>query len=104
MKPLPGMLDGRAKNKPGSVGILVSGVEARILRPDGSLAGPNEAGELLVREGTVVLGYKGNTKATRETFIDGWLRTGNQMRIDEDGVLFFEDRTLQIWFTVTVIH
>ncbi|KAG2066899.1 acetyl-CoA synthetase-like protein [Suillus decipiens] len=92
MKPLPGMLDGRAKNKPGSVGILVSGVEALIVRPDGSLAGPNEAGELHVRGGTAMLGYKGNIKATRETLVDGWLRTGDQIRIDEDGVLFFEDR------------
>ncbi|KAG2123812.1 hypothetical protein DEU56DRAFT_983721 [Suillus clintonianus] len=93
MKPIPGMLDGRAKNKPGSAGILVPGVEARIVRPDGSLAGPNEPGELLVRGGCVALGYKGNDKATRETFVDGWVRTGDQMRIDEDEVLFFEDRT-----------
>lgn len=93
VKPLPGMLDGRAKNKPGSIGILLSGIHARILRPDGSLAGPNEAGELYVRGAAMVLGYKGNIKATRETFVDGWLRTGDQMRIDEDGVLFFEDRT-----------
>lgn len=93
MKPLHGILDGRARNKPGSAGILASGVTARIIRPDGSLAGPNEAGELHVRGGTAVLGYKGNIKATRETFVDGWLRTGDQMRIDEDGVLFFEDRT-----------
>lgn len=87
MKPLPGMLDGRAKNKPGSAGILVSGVQARIVRPDGSLAGPNEVGELHVRGGTAVLGYKENIKATQETFVDGWFRTGDQMRIDEDGVL-----------------
>ncbi|KAG2147413.1 uncharacterized protein EDB93DRAFT_1250559 [Suillus bovinus] len=85
MKPLPGMLDGRAKNKPGSVGMLFSGVEARILRPDGSLAGPNEAGEIYVRGGAMVLGYKGNIKATQEAFVDGWLRTGDRMRIDEDG-------------------
>ncbi|KAG1732676.1 uncharacterized protein EDB91DRAFT_1084706 [Suillus paluster] len=93
MKPVPGLLNGRAKNKPGSIGILYPGVEARIVRPDGSLAGLNEPGEILVRGATVALGYKGNDKATRETFIDGWLRTGDQMRIDEDGVLFFEDRT-----------
>ncbi|KAG1732414.1 uncharacterized protein EDB91DRAFT_1302449 [Suillus paluster] len=85
MKPLPGMLDGRAKNKPGSVGILVPGVEARIVRPDGSLAGPNEAGELHIRGGAAALGYRGNDKATRETFVDGWVHTGDQMRIDEDG-------------------
>ncbi|KAG1804527.1 uncharacterized protein BJ212DRAFT_1590975 [Suillus subaureus] len=33
LKPIPGMLDGRAKNKPGSTGILVPGVEARVVRP-----------------------------------------------------------------------
>lgn len=93
MKPVPGMLNGRAKNKPGSAGILAPGVEARIVRPDGSLAGPNEPGELLIRGGSATLGYKGNDKATRETFVDGWVRTGDRMRFDEDEVLFFEDRT-----------
>ncbi|KAG0706739.1 hypothetical protein DFH29DRAFT_980202 [Suillus ampliporus] len=92
VKPFPGMLDGRAKVKPGSVGILLPGIEARIIRPDGSLAGPNEAGELHVRGGAAALGYMGNEKATRETFVDGWVHTGDHIRIDEDGVLFFEDR------------
>jgi len=87
MKPVPGLLNGRAKNKPGSAGILASGVEARIVRPDGSLAGPNEPGELHIRGGHAALGYKGNDKATRETFVDGWVHTGDQIRIDEDGVL-----------------
>ncbi|OJA17551.1 hypothetical protein AZE42_11711 [Rhizopogon vesiculosus] len=85
LRPLPGMLNGRAKDKPGSVGILFPGVEVRIVRPDGSLAGPNEAGELFVRGATVTLGYKANDKATRETFVDGWVRTGDRIRIDEDG-------------------
>ncbi|KAG1735173.1 hypothetical protein EDB19DRAFT_1910741 [Suillus lakei] len=93
MKPIPGMLDGCAKNKPGSAGILVPGVEARIVRPDGSLVGPNEPGELFIRGGCVALGYRGNALATRATFVDGWVRTGDRMRIDEDEVLFFEDRT-----------
>ncbi|KAG2123810.1 hypothetical protein DEU56DRAFT_759917 [Suillus clintonianus] len=84
--PFPGMLNGRAKRKPGSVGILVPGVEARIIRPDGSLASHNEAGELLVRGGAAALGYRGNDKATRETFVDGWLHTGDHIRIDADGL------------------
>jgi acyl-CoA synthetase (AMP-forming)/AMP-acid ligase II len=84
MKPIPGMLDGCTQNKPGSAGILVLGVEAHVVRPKGSLAGSNEQGELLVRGGSAVLGHKGNDKATRETFVDGWVRTGHQMRIDED--------------------
>jgi acyl-CoA synthetase (AMP-forming)/AMP-acid ligase II len=92
LKPITGMLNGRAKNKPGSVGILFPGIEARIIRPDGSLASQNEAGELLVRGGVAALGYRENDKATRETFVDGWVHTGDRMRIDADGVLFFEDR------------
>jgi len=87
MRPVPGVLEGRAKDKPGSVGILLPGVEARIVRPDGSLAGPNEPGEIHLRGPLVALGYKGNEEATRETFVDGWLHTGDWLRIDEDGVL-----------------
>ena len=84
--PIHGMLNGRAKNKRGSSGILFPGMEARIVRPDGSLAGPNETGELYIRSPGTALGYKGNDKATQETFIDGWLRTGDRMRVDEDEV------------------
>ncbi|KAG2362835.1 hypothetical protein BDR07DRAFT_1484318 [Suillus spraguei] len=104
MRPIPGMLNGRAKNKPGSVGILLPGIEARIVRPDESLACPNEAGELLVRGGATALGYKENDKATRETFVDGWVRTGDHIRIDADGVLFFEDRTKASLHRLHVIH
>jgi long-subunit acyl-CoA synthetase (AMP-forming) len=84
IKPIPGMLVGCAQNKPGSPGILVPGVQAHVVHHNGSLAGPNEQGELLVRGDSAVLGYKGNDKVTRETFVDGWVRTGDQMRIDED--------------------
>ncbi|KAG1758293.1 hypothetical protein EDD22DRAFT_972261 [Suillus occidentalis] len=86
LKPIPGMLNGRAKNKPGSIGILFPGVEAKIVRPDGSLASSNEAGELLIRGGAAALGYRENDQATRETFVDGWVRTGDRMRIDADGL------------------
>lgn len=85
--PFPGMLDGRAKSVPESVGILMPGVEARVVREDGRLASLNEPGELHVRSGSVALGYWKNPKATSETFNDGWLRTGDRMRIDADGVL-----------------
>ncbi|KAF8553033.1 acetyl-CoA synthetase-like protein [Imleria badia] len=92
LRPVPGTLEGRAKNVPESVGILFPGVEARVVREDGLLAALNEPGELYVRSGSVALGYWKNQKATDETFKDGWLRTGDRMRIDADGVLYFEDR------------
>ncbi|EIW78030.1 acetyl-CoA synthetase-like protein [Coniophora puteana RWD-64-598 SS2] len=113
--PQPGALDGRVKDIQGSVGILVPGTEARIVRVPsegdesasgasgdpaagwdgdgpGPMCGPNEPGELWVRGPHVALGYYKNEKATRETFVNGWLRTGDLMRISEDGVVYFEDR------------
>ena len=68
-----------------SVGTLFPGVDARLLREDGSEADVNEAGELYVRSGTVALGYWNNKKATRETFVNGWVRTGDLVRIDQNG-------------------
>ncbi|KAG1849896.1 hypothetical protein DFJ58DRAFT_794277 [Suillus subalutaceus] len=84
-KPIPGVLDGRAKNKPGSTGVLLPGIEVKVVREDGTLAAVNEPGELHVRSGCVALGYRNNPKATEETFVNGWLRTGDRIRIDEDG-------------------
>lgn len=70
------------------MGILWPGMEARILRDDGSEANVNEPGDLLLRGGNVVLGYWQNEKATRETFLqDGWLKTGDRFRADEHGNL-----------------
>ncbi|OBZ68897.1 putative 4-coumarate--CoA ligase 1 [Grifola frondosa] len=88
--PTPTMLGGRIEAKVGSCGLLLPGMEARIVRADGSLAGLNEPGELWLKGGNVALGYWGNEKATKETFVDGWLRTGDTVRADEDQVFFFD--------------
>ena len=77
---------GEQARHPDSLGVLLPGTEARLLREDGSEAGYNEPGELYVRAGTAALGYLGNEKATKETFLgDGWVRTGDVMRVDEQG-------------------
>lgn len=68
-----------------SVGTLFPGVEAHLLREDGSEADVDEVGELYVRSDTVALGYYNNEEATRKTFVDGWLRTGDVFRVDRNG-------------------
>lgn len=53
-------------------------VEARIMTPEGvEVTGYDQPGELVVRSPSVVLGYLNNDEANRETFQDGWMRTGD---------------------------
>ncbi|KAJ5573563.1 uncharacterized protein N7459_007990 [Penicillium hispanicum] len=63
----------------GSSGCLVPGFEARIMSAEGQeITSYDTPGELLVRSPSVVLGYLNNEKATKETFVDGWMRTGDE--------------------------
>ncbi|KAL9590718.1 MAG: hypothetical protein Q9203_000514, partial [Teloschistes exilis] len=62
----------------GSSGSLLPMVEARIMSADGTeITAYDQPGELVVRSPSVVLGYLNNDEANRETFEDGWMRTGD---------------------------
>jgi long-subunit acyl-CoA synthetase (AMP-forming) len=73
----------------GSTGVLLPGMEGRIVRDDGSEADVNEVGELYLRSPNIALGYWNNEKATRETFVDGWLRTGDKFTVNEEGYFLY---------------
>ncbi|KAE8393086.1 hypothetical protein BDV23DRAFT_180966 [Aspergillus alliaceus] len=63
----------------GSSGCLLPGFEARIVTPDGQeITSYDTPGELLLRSPSAVLGYLNNDKANKETFEDGWVRTGDE--------------------------
>ena len=63
----------------GSSGNLLPGIEARIVDSDGKEVAEYEMrGELIVKSPSVVLGYLRNEKATKETFENGWLKTGDE--------------------------
>ena len=67
-----------------SVGILSSGVQARIIREDGTEGGVGEPGELWVKGDGVCQGYFNDEEATAQTFTkDGWLKTGDIFIVDE---------------------
>lgn len=89
-RPFPGVLG--LKKIPMSTGVLLPGLEGRLVREDGTDADVDEVGELWVKGNNVALGYWANTQASKETFVNGWLRTGDRFRVDKDGNFFFEDR------------
>lgn len=66
----------------GTSGSLVPGVEAKIITAEGvEVTALEERGELVVRSPSVTLGYLHNEKATKETYVDGWLRTGDEAMV-----------------------
>lgn len=85
-------------NKLGSVGIPVMLNNVKILDLEtGEELGYNQVGELYVSGPGVILGYFGNDKETKKTFITDekgvkWVKTDDLFSIDEDGVLFFHGR------------
>ena len=67
-----------------SVGLLLSGMEARIIREDGTDGGVGEPGELWIRGGSIFLGYLNDEEATAKAFADGgWFKTGDIFTVDE---------------------
>jgi acyl-CoA synthetase (AMP-forming)/AMP-acid ligase II len=70
-----------------SVGFAVPVVDLAIHDAD-----EHGVGELLIRGANVVPGYWNKPDATAETFVDGWLHTGDVGRIDADGLLYIVDR------------
>ncbi|TFK68984.1 acetyl-CoA synthetase-like protein [Pluteus cervinus] len=91
-QPLPGTL-GYLKRYPGCTGVLYPGMEARIVDEDGSDCEVNKVGELWLRAPNVALGYWNNEKANKGTFVDGWLKTGDQFRVDAERYFYFADRS-----------
>jgi len=76
-----------AERKYGSMGRAVPNAEIRLV-DDGNEVNQGEAGELLVRGPHVMKGYLGRDDLTREVVQDGWFKTGNMARVDEDGFFY----------------
>ncbi|HQN50111.1 MAG TPA: class I adenylate-forming enzyme family protein [Phenylobacterium sp.] len=81
-------------NRPMSCGPAVPVAELQIRDPaDGvTVLEPNAVGELWAKGPMIVKGYWNKPEATAQTFVDGWVRTGDLARVDEEGFCFIIDR------------
>jgi long-chain acyl-CoA synthetase len=78
--------------KPTSCGRVVPPVEVRVTDEAGSVLGPDQVGELWFRGPNLIRGYWNKPEATAQTIVDGWLRTGDIGRIDDEGFVYVQDR------------
>jgi long-chain acyl-CoA synthetase len=84
-------LDG--ENRTGSIGMPLPGVSCRVVDLEtGEDLPAGGIGELLIKGPTVMQGYWNMPEATEEALVDGWLYTGDVVRMDEDGYFYIEDR------------
>lgn len=80
------------KQKTLSVGLPLYGYEVKIVNDEMMELPVGEAGELIVRGDCVMQGYLNNPTATAETIQNGWLRTGDIAKVDDEGYIYIVDR------------
>ena len=78
--------------KPGTVGPPLPGQRIRIVDADLRDVPSGQSGEVLIAGDVVMAGYLNRPEATADTIVDGWLRTGDIGRFDDDGYLQLVDR------------
>lgn len=78
--------------KPGSVGMPFIHNAIRVVGADGRDVAPGDIGEVWQSGPTVMRGYWERPDATAAVLRDGWLRTGDVGRLDDEGFLYIVDR------------
>jgi acyl-CoA synthetase (AMP-forming)/AMP-acid ligase II len=81
--------------KPGSVG-LPAGPEMAIMGDGRQMLPAGAIGEIVIRGANVTEGYADNPKANEAAFTDGWFRTGDRGRMDDDGYFYITGRTKEM--------
>jgi len=79
--------------KPGSLGRIVDGYEARIVDGDGNQVATGEMGTLKIKGDSAALCYWNAHEKSKETFAGDWCTTGDQFHVDDDGYYWYHGRT-----------
>ncbi len=80
------------KQKPLSIGLPLYGYQTKIVDEEMVEVPNGQVGELIVKGDCVMMGYWKRPTATDETIINGWLRTGDLGKMDEEGYIYIVDR------------
>lgn len=82
----------RDPRKPGSIGKPLAPSEVRIVDGEGKELPPGAIGEIEIRGPTVMKGYYKDPDATSATIRDGWVRSGDLAKFDDEGYIFIVGR------------
>ena len=88
--------EARSAEKSGSIGKAMPGNQIRIVDESFNDVTPGTQGQCLVRGPTIFMEYLDNAAATKETFRDGWLCTGDTISADSDGFFWFHGRSKEL--------
>jgi long-chain acyl-CoA synthetase len=81
------------ERKAGSIGTPIEGVEMQVWDDEGNEVAQGEVGEIVIRGHNVMTGYWNRPEATSEAITgEGWFKTGDMAKVDEDGYFFIVDR------------
>jgi long-chain acyl-CoA synthetase len=77
---------------PTSTGRAVPVMDIRVTDPLGNVLPEGETGEIWFRGPMLIRGYWNRPDATADTIVDGWLRSGDIGRVDDEGFVYVSDR------------
>src|SRR5699024_5749452 len=81
---------------PGSAGRPLLFVEAQVVGSEGNRVAIGELGEIAYRSPQLCLGYWNKPAATEDAFVDGWFRSGDLVKQDENGFIEVVDRVRDV--------
>jgi long-chain acyl-CoA synthetase len=85
--------------KPGSIGVPIPGVEAKIVDETGREVPRGTVGELILKGDNIMKGYYKDEEMTAQVIRDGWLHTSDLGRIDAEGYIFLTGRKKRMIIT-----